>query len=254
MTTQAQDQARPFELGDLNHFPVIASDILYWGSAIGLVIGTGYARPLTSVDKFVGFCNHQVDNSLGSAGDCYVEVKRRGDVQLPVSGAVITDINLPVYATDDNAFSFLPTGGVFIGFVKRYVSSGVVIVAYDIDNYVDPWGDYVCETVSANLTLDVQDNGKAFFVDTDATTTTLPATTTGLDCVIVNAGAYGTVAVNASPQVADKIMGPNIAGADNKDLINTKATANRGDFIKITDGHADGYQVTGMDGTWATEA
>ena len=253
MTTLAQDKPRVYELGDLNHIPVVAADIIFEGAAIGVVIASGHARPLTSVDGFAGFANDQADNLLGSAADIYVESKRQGEIELLVSGAVLTDFWQPVYATDDDTFSFLPTGGVFVGFVKRFVSSGKVIVAFDVDNFVDPWAGYVCETISANKTLDVEDTGKAFFVDTDATTTTLPATTTGIDCVVVNAGAYGTVAVNLDPQAADKIMGPDIAGADNKDLINTKATAQRGDFVALKDGHADGYIIKRMSGTWATE-
>ena len=253
-TTLAANTPRDYEQGDISEYAVIASDILYEGSAIGLVNASGHARPLTSVDKFVGFAESKADNSSGSAADINVRVKKRGKIQLSVTGAVITDVGLPVYASDDNTFTFIKTSGVFIGFVHRFVSSGVAIVSYDAENFKDPFEGWIAETLSANKTLDVQDTGKVFFVDTDATTTTLPATTTGIECIIVNAGAFGTVAVNVSPQALDKIMGPDIAGTDNKDLINTKATACRGDFVHLKDGHAVGYTVQRLKGTWATEA
>jgi len=253
-TTLAANAPRGFEHGDIEGYPMIAADIIYEGAAVGLVNASGHARPLTSADRFAGFAEAKADNSSGSAADVNVRVKKRGKIQLAVSGAVITDVGLPVYATDDNTFVFIKTSAVFIGFVSRFVSSGVVIVEFDAENFQDPWDGYIAETVSDNKTLDAQDTGKVFFVDTDAKTITLPATATTLECVIVNAGAYGTVAVNLSPQAADKVMGPDIAGTDNKDLINTKATACRGDFAHLKSGHADGYTVQRLKGTWAEEA
>jgi len=254
MTTLSADQPRDFLEGIFDEIPVIAADIIYQGAAVGEVIASGHARPLTSDDKFAGFAELKVDNSSGAAAAENVRVRKKGVIKLAVTGAVITDKRQAVYAQDDNTFSFIPTSGVFIGFVRQFVSSGYARVEYDVDNYVDPWAGWTCETVSDNKTLDVQDTGKAFFVDTDAKTITLPATTTGLKCAIVNVGAYGAVAVNISPNANDKIMGPDIAGTDNKDLINTKATAQRGDFVILQDGHADGYQAEAMKGTWATEA
>jgi hypothetical protein len=47
-------------------------------------------------------------------------------------------------------------------------------------------------------------------------------------------------------------MGPNIAGTDDHDLVNTLATARRGDRITFTNGHADGPVVNQLVGTWAT--
>jgi len=256
MTTLAKNTARAGESGNHNHFPVIASDIIYQGAAVGLVAASGHARPLTSVDKFVGFnIKEKVDNSLGAAADVYVEVERKGVIQLPITGAVITDVGNPVYATDDNAFTFNPAGGVFVGFCKRYVSSGVVMVAYDLDNYKDPWGGRTRETLSgATKTLDAQDTNKVICC-TVTTVVTLPVTATALDNVtLLNVGPFGTVQISADPAAADKIMGPDLAGVDNKDLINTLATARRGDYVTLKAGHADGYTVQKLHGTWAAEA
>ena len=252
MTTLAKDTPRDQVLGNVNSFAVIASDIIYEGSAVGLVDASGHARPLTSADKFVGFAIEKADNSLGSAADINVNVNKSGTVKLSVSGAVITDIGQPIYATDDNAFQFSPVSAVFIGFVKRFVSSGVVEVEFDAGVMVDPWADFVCEALAGDLTLDIQDTGKAIFQSTDAKTVTLLtyAAATALDVVIVNIGAFGTVETAVDPAAGDKISGPNDTGADGGIATNTKATARRGDFIHLQSGGDDGYIVKKMKGTW----
>lgn len=253
MTTLAVDTARPYEIGDMNDIPVIANDIIYEGAAVGVVIASGHARPLTSVDRFAGFAEEQVDNTGGLAAALSVRVRQRGQIQLSVTGAVITDKDQPVYATDDNAFTFVPTGAVFVGFVKRFVSAGVVIVAFDVEEYVDPWAGLVCQTLAAaTLTLDLEDSGKAIFCTVD-TVVTLAATAVAQDVVLVNAGPYGTVQISADPVAADKFVGPNLTGVDNKDYINTKATAQRGDFIAFRGGHTDGPIIYRKRGTWAAE-
>ncbi len=253
MTTLAADSWRDMELGDINEFPVIASDIIYEGAAVGLVTASGHARPLTSADQFVGFAEKKVDNSAGAAAAKNVRVFKRGAVKLAVTGAVITDIGAPVYASDDNAFSFVKTSGVFIGFFQRFTASGYGIVRFDVDNFKDPHEGWLAESVSDNKTLDNQDTGKVFYVTADAKAITLPAVE-GMSFRVVNGGAYGTVAVNISPNANDGIKGPDLTNTDNKDLINTKATANRGDFVEIDYADATGWCVKKMQGTWAKEA
>lgn len=252
MTTLAAPKVRPFEEGDRCDYPVAASTTIYQGAAVGLVAATGYARPLTSADRFVGFAEAGVVNV--TAGELYVHVRRSGSVQLPVTGAVITDIDLPVYAGDDDTFSLSPVGGVFCGFLRRFVSSGLAVVEFS-PTFNDPyfrWG--VREAVSDNKTLDAEDSGKLLWVTADAKTITLPAIAAGLSgCAIVNGGAFGTVEVTISPNSADMILGPDITGADDKDLINSKATARRGDRVRLWSGDADGYVVTEMVGTWARQ-
>lgn len=259
MTTLAKNTPRDLETGLHNDIPMIASDIIYNGAAVGIVKTSGHARPLAAGDIFGGIAVEKKDNSSGSAADLNIQVQRRGSFKASVSGAVITDVGQPVYATDDDTFVFSPVGAVFIGFVKRFVSSGVVIVDFDCDVYKDPYLELGTpeeyELISDNKTLDIQDNGKVFFVDTDAKTITLPAVATGLVCTIVNIGAYGAVAVNISPAAADMIHAPDIAGTDDKDHINTKATARRGDYCQIIGGLvATGYNVVKQRGIWAQEA
>jgi hypothetical protein len=258
MTTLAVNLPRSYELGTRNEFPVIASDIIYEGAAVGIVDATGHAQPLVNPNRFAGFAEAKADNSTGAAAAINVRVIESGKVQLSVTGAVITDLGQPVYATDDNAFSFSPVAGVFIGFVHRFVSSGVVIVAFDALNYRDPWAHYtVREALSGIKTFDAEDTGKLFCVDSgaDGAALTLPAIATGLDGVAIMAvSAFGTTQVKIDPAAADMILGPDITGADNKDLLLTKATQRRGDFVILGGNDADGYAVQAMRGIWAREA
>jgi len=69
----------------------------------------------------------------------------------------------------------------------------------------------------------------------------------------VNTAPDGVAALNVSPAAADGIT---YAGSstDDKDLINTKATAKRGDFVTLAS--LDGviaWQVVGARGIWAKE-
>jgi hypothetical protein len=256
-TTLAANSPRVFEGGMRNEFPVIASDIIYEGAAVGLVAGTGHARPLDPTDRFAGFAEYKADNSAGGAAAINVRTVCCGMIQLSVTGAVITDVGQPVYATDDDTFGFSPVGGAFIGFVHRFVSAGVAIVAFDALSYRDPWAHLtVRETLSGIKTFDAEDSGKLFCVDADGDgdALTLPAIAAGLDGITIMAiGAFGTTQVKIDPAAADMILGPDITGTDNKDLLLTKATQRRGDFVTLGGNDADGYAVTEMRGIWTRE-
>jgi hypothetical protein len=133
----------------------------------------------------------------------------------------------------------------------------VVVIDFDALCYRDPWGHKtVRETLTAVKTFDAQDSGKLFCVTDagDADALTLPAIADGLSGITIMAvGAFGTTAVTIDPAAADMILGPDITGADNKDLICTKATQRRGDFVTLIAGDADGYMVSEMRGTWVRE-
>ena len=252
MTTLAVNTGRVLELGDRNEFPVIASDKIFEGAAVGLVLATGHARPLTSVDKFVGFAEEAADNSAGAAAAIRARTIKKGVAILLVSGAVITDVGLPVYAQDDNAFSFLKTGGVFVGFSRRYVEDGKMAVEFDAGVLQDPHAGLTAETVADDKTLDALDTGKLLVITVDAKTITLPAVA-GLKVRVACGGAYGTIGHAVSPNTNDGVGGPDLAAGDNKDLLLTKATANRGDYVDLEYGDATGWVATRLVGTWTVE-
>jgi len=262
MTTLAADAVRAGEIGDVEEYPVIASDIIYQEAAVGLVDASGHARPLTSVDRFVGFAELRCDNSAGAAAARRVRVKARGKVQLSVSGAVITDVGCPVYATDDDTFQLSPVGGIFVGLIDRFVESGVVIVKYDVNGLRDPYAAWpIRETLTGTKTFDAQDCGKAFFVTGDGDALTLPAIADGLDDILIVAiGAYGSTQVKIDPAAADNVRAADLAAVDNKDLLLTKATQRRHDCARLWLGDADGYSaslgnlVFGTPSVWTAEA
>jgi hypothetical protein len=130
MTTLVTDTPRAYELGDVNEYGVIATDIIYEGAAVG-ENGLGYARPLVAGDKFLGFAEQNVDNSTGDAGAYRVRVKTYGKIKLDVGSVTLTDIGKPVFASDDNTFTLTQGSNSYIGRVCRYESAGNCIVAFD---------------------------------------------------------------------------------------------------------------------------
>lgn len=110
-------------------------------------------------------------------------------------------------------------------------------------------------TVSTNKTVAAIDSGVTQIVDTDAVVVTLPATAVGLTVKVRNgSSAEGAVGINISPNSADQILGNGFTAADNKDAINTKATAKPGDEMTLVADGSLGWYVQSVIGTWAREA
>lgn len=132
MTTLAANALRDYQLGDQDDYPVVATDIIYQGAAVG-ENASGYARPLVAADPFLGFALGPVDNSTGSAGDLRVTVRRRGSIVLAVAGATTVAANdRPiVYASDDDTFTLTASTNTPIGRVQRWIASGEAVVEFD---------------------------------------------------------------------------------------------------------------------------
>jgi len=117
------------------------------------------------------------------------------------------------------------------------------------------------ETITADKTLSLDDSGTIFLVGTDALTITLPATNKGTIFTFVNSGADGANIITISPNADDGIIGTiansaadSVAsGAADKDLINTKATANKGDRVTLVGDGVDGWYIVDGVGIWASE-
>jgi hypothetical protein len=131
MTTLAADKARDFVLGEHADLPVIASDIIYEGAAVG-ENGSGYFRPLVAADPFAGFALCKADNSAGAAGAVNVRVRTRGRAILSVTGVTaVTDEGSTVYASDDDTFTLTSTSNTAIGKVVRFISGTTVEVYFE---------------------------------------------------------------------------------------------------------------------------
>jgi len=131
MATLAADKARAFELGDIQELPMIASDIIYEGAAVG-DNASGLARPLVAADPFLGFAERTVDNSTGAASAKNVRVRTRGQVVLAVVGAAsAADVSETVYASDDDTFTLTAGSNTAIGKVARWISGTNCVVAFE---------------------------------------------------------------------------------------------------------------------------
>lgn len=102
---------------------------------------------------------------------------------------------------------------------------------------------------------------------TDNAVITLPdaaAANAGQRVTVINTGANGAAKLSISPHSSDKIYG-GIHGAatgdlvsfgavTDKDIINTKATALKGDYAVLASDGSTGWYVVGGKGVWASEA
>lgn len=130
-STLAADSLRAFQLGEIEEYPVVASDIIYQGAAVG-ENDSGYAQPLVAGKAFLGFAESRADNSAGAAGAINVRVKTRGRVVLPISSIAITANDRPVvYASDDDTFTLTASTNTPIGYVSRWIETGSAVVEFD---------------------------------------------------------------------------------------------------------------------------
>jgi len=115
-------------------------------------------------------------------------------------------------------------------------------------------------TLTADTTLAVATHtvqvGKYVNIATDAKTLTLPAVVVGASFIIVNSAADGGALLTISPDSGDKFL-VDIAGAagtDNKDIINTKATQIKYDYVKLVGLSSVGWLIDDIRGTWVDQA
>jgi hypothetical protein len=168
MTTLAANKMRAYEGAPVrieeNPLPVIASDIIYEGAAVGVVDGTGHGRPLVAGDRFAGFANQKADNAAGAAAAISVDLKTMGYIQLPVTGAVITDRGLAGLRqrrrhVQSSARSAAASSAACTASSRRESSSS----SSTSTGMTDPYGEYsVRETLAAaTLTLDIEDRASS---------------------------------------------------------------------------------------------
>lgn len=120
-------------------------------------------------------------------------------------------------------------------------------------------------TVTASTTFTAADAGKEYNIATDALVMTLPEITSsniGMEFVFRNTGANGNNIITISPAAADGVNGristaaadSTASGVVNKDFVNTKATAKKGDFVRLRAVAATTWYIMEGQGVWASEA
>jgi len=109
---------------------VKGSTTVWRGALVGLTSPAGFARGLVAGDPFAGIASEEKVNA-GADGAATVQVETETDIEHAVSGAAQTDVGRPVFASADDTLTFVAAGNSYVGIVKDYVSSGVVIVRID---------------------------------------------------------------------------------------------------------------------------
>lgn len=131
----ALTQRRPLDVkvGSTADRPVLADAKIYQGGMVGIVDGSGYARPFTAGDRFAGHAEENADATGKSSGDLHVRCKR-GEyfAEVAVTGAVITSVGLAVYASNDADLTMTDPGGGAdkVGEVDAWISNGKAVVRF----------------------------------------------------------------------------------------------------------------------------
>ena len=114
--------------------------------------------------------------------------------------------------------------------------------------------DNLAEEKTTDYTVIITtDSGKSFISELDGVVFTLPSIAIGNTVTFINMAKDGQAKLSISPATIDGITYAGSA-TDNKDLINTKATAKKGDFVTLAS--LDGviaWQVVAVRGVWAKE-
>lgn len=120
-------------------------------------------------------------------------------------------------------------------------------------------------TTDENITIETVDSVLTVNVLLDGGVVSLPAITAnnlGMRVTVRNIGADGAQLVGVSPAATDGIHGTianaaadsTASGVVDKDLRNTKATANSGDFVTLEAATITKWFIVGGVGIWASEA
>jgi len=132
MATATKDIQLDFDHGfepKYGHIGAVAADIIFAGSAVGDLNGTG--RPLVAADAFVGFAEEQCDNSGGAASAKNIRLRTEGAVICNVVGSTaITDRSSTVYMSDDTVFTLSSTGNTAVGKVLQWFSGTKCLVFF----------------------------------------------------------------------------------------------------------------------------
>jgi len=168
---------------ELVDIPVDDNVTVYKGALVGRNRSTGYARPLSAGDEFLGVAYRQADNTVTghTAGGINVRLHQGIDVVHSLSGVTNADIGRVVHASADDTLTLTPTGNSRIGRVVVVESSNVARVRCGpvsvLSGVLENSPIVTLADASATLTLD-QMNRTLLIANTAARTLTLPAAAT----------------------------------------------------------------------------
>jgi hypothetical protein len=121
------------------------------------------------------------------------------------------------------------------------------------------------KTLSASVSVPGQDAGIDHNIATDALVVSLPkihSENLGMTFLFRNTGADGNNILVVSPKSTNKIIGGmtqasavfHASGVAGKDVINTKATSKKGDWIALRAVSLTEWYIIGGQGIWASES
>lgn len=115
---------------ELVDIPVDDNVNIYKGAFVGLNASTGYARPLTAGDDFLGVAYKQADNTIAghTAAGINVRLHQEIDVIHTLSGVSATDLGSVVYASDDGTLTLTAGGNSRIGRIVAIEGTDLVRV------------------------------------------------------------------------------------------------------------------------------
>ena len=232
----------------------------------------GDVRPYTPAAATIGGAVCQV--STGLAGIAVNDIAASVEDDIRIQGifkvqaaAVVGNVGDNVWWDDDGdpyggtagtgaATTSAVDGDYWLGTltVALTATAGQAYVALNHQSVDQPvWANKTHELKTDNYTVDIQDQGKVLHIATDAKVFTLPSTVAGFEVIIANDAADGGILMSISPAAADKIIGLDQAGTDNKDQQLTKATSKRGDFMHLV-ATPDGWYIKAQRGVWVEES
>tara|TARA_R110000751_G_scaffold106803_1_gene202931 strand:+ start:1365 stop:1796 length:432 start_codon:yes stop_codon:yes gene_type:complete len=134
MAAATKDVARAFESGVepvFNDHALTASATIYEGQVVTLGATTNTAGTFASTDTFAGFA---MTKAVQADGATHAHVRAQGAIKLTIAIAASVDVGDTVYASDNNTFDDVSSGGLAVGRVHRIesetASTAVVIVSF----------------------------------------------------------------------------------------------------------------------------
>jgi hypothetical protein len=117
-------------LGEFTDLPLYRAIRAYEG-AMMFLRADGYVTNAAGGLVFVGHADAEANNAAGGDGALSVRL-RRGNYRLQVTlaGVAITDVSLPVYASDDGTLTKTSTANSLVGRIVRYVAANTCIVEF----------------------------------------------------------------------------------------------------------------------------
>jgi hypothetical protein len=206
MALTADRNVKFYTSQELIDVPVDDSVKLYKGALVGYNRSTGYARPLTAGDDFLGVAYRQADNTIAghTAGGIHVRLHQSVDIIHTLAGVTTGDVGKDVYASADDTLTLTPTGNSRLGRIVAVEATNTARVRCRPMTFVSGAFENgpIIGLADANATLTLDHVNRTLLIgNTAARTLTLPPVAT------VRAGGWLRIVKTSSPAFAVTLDG-----------------------------------------------